>query len=171
MPGATYRDGDDPQHGAHADTDLPARFNPTVDGKPKPNCTPDGYDYDEGLPTALPLFLDAALPGNPAPQAFWNLGGFVRYLCRIVNPDETWAKNPVPPTGETIDDYLQSVTPVAGQFMDLTKPATYTKSPIVLRSFDATGKTLVNALHEQLRYHGFEIFLDTREDPDDPGRR
>lgn len=190
--GAWYRDADDPKAGGEVQTDLPLWFNPAGKGKSRPNRTPTGYDQDDGATDDLgndssyPLFLDAGLPDpppavppppTPLPPTpdFWDLGDFVRYLFRrhntALDPNgKPWVDPPVSPSGLTIDGYLQAAAPLKGEpFMDLADPSTYTLEPIRIRSFDVTGKALMEAVAEQLNYFDFHVFLNTREDPDDPG--
>jgi hypothetical protein len=176
---AVYRDADrttSTDVGDTVDTGLPVWFNPGG----KPNATPDGYDVHEGADNAYPCFLDDRLPqvpgATPTVPAFWTLGGMIRYLFVVHNQssDPTgnpWVNDPVAPTGVTIDDYLHELTPASGDtgYMDPSNPATYTAKPITIRSYDATGKALLEAAAEQLGYYGFRVFLNTREDPADPG--
>jgi hypothetical protein len=167
--GAIYRDADKAQDTTETylvPTDLPTWFNPTVRGKAAPNKTPDDHDVHQGEDGSYPVFLDRALVGATPPQDFWTLGDLVRYLSRACNDDETWVDNPVGPDGEDVGTFLQAVAPVAGETFDLADPATFTRSPIVVRSFDATGMTFVEALAEQLHYYRFEIAFNLREEED-----
>jgi hypothetical protein len=170
--GAIIRQSNAPNSTAKTDavsTDLPVWFNPTVKEVGRPNCIPDGYDINNGATNAYPIFFDPTATwvdgsGNPL-QTFWTLGKFIRYLFWTENPDETYLKNPVSPTGATIDDYLSTPKPKKGQqFMDLSRSSTYDLDPIIIRSFDVTGKTLPEAAEEQLSYYGYELFFNLRDD-------
>lgn len=172
--GAVMRDADTPQtSGNEVDTDLPTWFNPTVNGKTRPNRTPTGYAVHEGDPDAYHAFLDEMMLSpsgtTPATPDFWTLADFVTYLMWVYNSAEEWVKNPRSATGDSLADYLSAVTPEDGQTIDLTDPSTYAFEPIIIRSYDATGKAWDDAVEEQLGYYGFHLFLNTREDPDDPG--
>ncbi len=185
ISGATYRDADDPEAGDEVETQLPVWFNPARLGHGQPNCTPDNFDVNEGEidsqgeDISYPVFLDERIVSpegtDPPVPAFWTLGGYVRHLCQMYNQakdgnGKLWVRNPVSPSGVTIDDYLQApVIKPGAQFMDLNDPSTFDSKPIVIRSFDASGKALVPALEEQLGYYGFNLCLNTRDDPDDPG--
>lgn len=172
--GAVQRNADTPQTaGLEVETSLPTWFNPTINGKTRPNRTPTGYQIHEGDLDGHHCFLDSAMlqPSgtSPATPDFWTLPDLVYYLAWEYNANETYVINPVSATDLTLDDYLQSVTPVDGEYMDLADPSTYTATPIIVRSFDATGRPWHVAVEEQLNYYGFHVFLNTREDPDDPG--
>jgi len=145
-------------------TSLSVHFNP--DDVPGGNCTPDGQDKDDGEPEARPLFIDGSATGARP----WTLPGMIRYLFWEANPDEEWVLNPTAWTGQTLDEYLQSVIPKGStdSTFDLRDPDTYDTQDIIIRSFDATGKSLIEAAVEQLGYYGFRLFLNTRPDPDDP---
>lgn len=167
--GAVYRDSDLATSGDPAvqvATHLPTWFNPTMKGLGRPNATPTGHDVNQGQPDAYPVFLDATLKGSPAPQAEWTLPMMVRYLCQIHNPDETWVNNPVGPAGQAIDDFLVAVSPKSGEYFDLSDPSTYDAKPIPVRSFDATGMSMLDAIATQLHRHGFEIAFNLREEQD-----
>jgi hypothetical protein len=164
--GADYRDSDAPESGDLVPTSLPTWFNPNG----RPNKTPAGHDYHDGLDDQRGLFLDVETKSTTAGiPAYWNLADFCHYLAWTYNPTQTYVYNFQPPTADTLDEYLVSVTPVDGHFMDLTDPTTYTTSPITIRSFDATGKPWPEAAAEQLGYYGFQVFINTYEDPEDPG--
>ena len=171
---AVYRDADGPTGTTATETDLPVWFNPTVKGKATANATPKGYDAHAGQPDASPVFLDEGLytiaGTTPVVPEFWTLAGFVEYLVWTENHGEKFVKNPITPTGVTLTEYLVSAAPLPGaQTMDLTDPSTYVTSDIIIRSFDVTGKTLIEALTEQLNYYGFHLFFQLLEDPNDPG--
>jgi hypothetical protein len=172
--GAIYRDADDPKTGNDVPTDKPVFFNPTVKGKLQPNCTPDGWDVNEGAFGPYPVFLDAHLPAvpgaDPTAPTLWTLGPFIRHIFEVFNTTldptgDLYVDNPDVP-----DTYLQSPQPTAGGSasdgpMDLSDDTTYTLNPIVIRSYDATNKALPDAAAEQLHYHGFEYFHRTQENP------
>ena len=167
-----YRDTDDPEGTSRIVAyNLPVWFNPDGVG----NCTPAGHDHDEGGPEQHPLFLDEKYPkvadADPETPRLWTLGGFVNYLCWEHNVDEVYVKNPEVPNGLDLDDYLSSIVPKDGleAFFDPGNPLTFDLKPILLRSFDATGKGWVDAIAEQLGYYGYSVFLHTADDPDDPG--
>lgn len=170
VEGATYRPTSAPQDGDPLEVDLPTWFNP----EGRPNCTPDDHDVDAGADKARPVFLqddDAVDPDHPDKgsdgQTRWTLGKFVRYLAWTCNADETYVKNPVAPTG-TLDDYLRAIAPKKDvPYFDVADPATYDANPIEIRSYDATGKPWIEAVADQLRKYGFEIFFELT--PDDDG--
>jgi hypothetical protein len=159
-----YRDAYDSQTGPEAITALPVHFNP--EDAPRGNCTPEGYDRNQGDPNARPLFVDPQAPYvHP-----WSLPGMIRFLFWENNPNETWVKNPVAYTGQDLDDYLESVVPKSdgAGTLNLADPTTYDTELIIVRSFDATGKAVVEAAVEQLNAYGFKLFMNTRPDPADP---
>ena len=160
---ARYRDAFDGEAGEDIVTGLPVHFNPEDAGSG--NCTPEGFDRNQGDPDAYPVFLDAQAVGVRP----WTLPGVIRYLFWQTNPAETWAKNPVAYTGQELDDYLESVIPEGtnGSFFDLSNPDTYTTEPIIVRSVDMTGRAVVEAAVELLGQYGFKLFMNTKPDPDD----
>jgi hypothetical protein len=161
--GGVFRPTCDPQTGTPVATELPAWFNPGG----RPNCSPsgeDGHDVDEGEASAHPVFIQDDTDAGEQGQVKWTLGKFVRYLCWVHNPDETYVKNPVAPQG-TLDDFFKAITPKGGgQYFDVSDASTYEAEPIEIRSVDVTGRCWVEAMAEQLHRYGFELFFNLTVD-------
>lgn len=163
IEGSYYRDANDIEAGDWAFTVHDAWFNP----KGKPNKTPDDFDVDAGQPNARPLFLDERLTDEERPQDFWDLGGFVRYLAWHYNPDEEYVKNPIAVNGQDLDTFLQAITPKNdGDYFDLADPSTFDRNKILIRSLNVANKSWIEAIEQQLNYHGFYLFFVTTETDD-----
>ena len=167
IEGAIYRQADDPNAGDEVPTELPARFNPDT----KPNCTPDGFDVNEGQDDAYPVFLDWRIMRTPDPRAFWTLGGFTRYLLQSrPSGDLTYVDNPKSKFLSGLDGDLEALLPTAGNnaSIDVTNPSTYTKKPIIVDDVLATGKPWPVVLAQTLDRYGFAMRFRIGQDTTTP---
>lgn len=145
--GRLQRHADDPYEGDAVAVQLPTRFNP--DGKP--NCTPDGYDFERSRAAeAFPVFLDADLDRDPDPRSYWTLGKFVRYVLGVYN-DQSYVVNP---DFDRLDALLQSRGPAPD---GAALGSSGTAADVVVRDYDATNVPWPEALATQLDLAGFGL--------------
>lgn len=173
IEGSYYRDGDEPEDGEEVFTIHDAWFNP----RGLPNKTPDDFDQvpegeegEDAESKKYPLFLDPRLKDTDEepPQDFWDLGGFVRYLAWKYNGDEKYVKNPISSNDIELDTFLQAIAPKGdGDYFDLEDESTYDRTKIIIRSLNVANKPWIEAVEEQLKYHGFYLFFVTTEDDDE----
>jgi hypothetical protein len=158
--GRIERDADDPQNGNNVQTDLPVRFNPAGIGTRAiggylPNCSPDGYDIDEGGTSPFPVFLDPNIDRSPDPRSFWGLSKAVRYILANWNTETLGSLVDNPEFG-ALDALLQNRQPLDGaEFFDPTNPSTYQTDPNRIRDYDATNKPWPEVVAQLLGFYGF----------------
>ena len=168
--GRIERDADNPQSGNNVQTDLPVRFNPAGIGTRAiggylPNCTPDGYDVDEGGTNPYPVFLDPNIDRSPDPRSFWGLSKAVRYILANWNT-ETLGSLVDNPDFDALDALLQNRQPLEGaEFFDPTNSATYQTDPNRIRDYDATNKPWPEVVAELLGFYGFGMRWVCSTDP------
>jgi hypothetical protein len=158
--GRIERDADDPQNGNNVQTDLPVRFNPAGIGTRAiggylPNCSPDGYDIDEGGTSPFPVFLDPNIDRSPDPRSFWGLSKAVRYILANWNTETLGSLVDNPEFG-ALDALLQNRQPLDGaEFFDPTNASTYQTDPNRIRDYDATNKPWPEVVAQLLGFYGF----------------
>jgi hypothetical protein len=173
--GRWQRDGDAPStNSAGAQTDLPTRFNPAATGTRSiggylPNCTPDGYDVNQGADNPYPVFLDPDIDRSPDPRTFWGLSKAVRYLLanwNTVKSGDTEGDLMIDnPDFGVLDSLLQNRQPLEGQqFFDPTNSSTYTTEPNRIRDYDATNKPWPEAVEALLGFYGFGMRFVCEDD-------
>ncbi len=168
--GRIERDADNPQTGNNVQTDLPVRFNPAGTGTRAiggylPNCTPDGYDVDEGGASPYPVFLDPNIDRSPDPRSFWGLSKTVRYILANWNT-ETLGSLVDNPDFDVLDTLLQNRRPLVGaEFFDPTNSATYQTDPNRIRDYDATNKPWPEVVASLLGFYGFGMRWTCSTDP------
>lgn len=168
--GRIERDADDPQNGNNVQTDLPVRFNPAGIGTRAiggylPNCTPDGYDVDEGGGNPYPVFLDPNIDRSPDPRSFWGLAKAIRYILANWNTQAQGSLVDNPDFG-VLDTLLQNRRPLTGaEFFDPGNSATYQTDHNRIRDYDATNKPWPEVVAELLAFYGFGMRWTCSTDP------
>jgi len=172
--GRMQRDGNSPQNGVNVQTDLPVRFNPAGTGTRAvggilPNCTPDGYDVNQGGDEPYPVFLDSSIDRDPDPRTFWGLSKAVRYILAtqntvLVQDEQLLVDNP---DFSVLDALLQDRRPLDGsEFFDPRNPATYQTNRNVIRDYDATNKPWPAVVGQLLGFYGFGMRFVCEDDGD-----
>lgn len=146
------------------ETDLPAHFNPSVQGPgvqggQLANCTSKGYDTGAGGATPAPRFIDPRIQGrDPAPNTVWHVGPAVRYVLDAWN-DGTYVTQP---DFSTLDSLLRTYRPAAGHdTMDPADSSTYTVAPVPVPDTDVSGLAWPDAVARLVSYCGFLVRFDT----------
>jgi hypothetical protein len=165
LPGAWFRDGDQPDQtqGADTETGIPARFNPNG----LANATPDDADAAfAGSSFLAPSFLDPLLCQAQGIGRKWSLSMAARYILAVGNPNETYVNLPA---WQTVDQLLDCWKPVNGQTINPSDTSTYDVNQIIIRDLTVTGKPWPAALDELIRPHGFamrfELVADSSGNP------
>jgi hypothetical protein len=167
------RDGDDAlQTDGSSDVlvQLPTRFNPAdhtvgARGGYLGNMS-DITTEDAGTGLTYKVFVDPLLnERNPDPTDFWWVSDALKYLFAIYPSPETDEGDPYVqyPTFDSLDAVLSTLDPSDDGPINA---GTVVSSDLKIRDYDATNKTVPEAIAEILSYAGFVMNFLTDGDED-----